>query len=88
MDSRNVEDGTLFHYAIMWRRERVFNLIYQLDAGWRYLTDLDKSRNNGLHLAGCLKPQQKLNLRDSVAGPVLQMQRELQWFKVNLFFPT
>ncbi|KAE9452024.1 hypothetical protein C3L33_16078, partial [Rhododendron williamsianum] len=88
MDSRNVEDGTLFHYSIMWRRERVFNLIYQLDAGWRYLTDLDKSRNNGLHLAGCLKPQQKLNLRDSVAGPVLQMQRELQWFKVNLFFPT
>ncbi|XP_058199856.1 uncharacterized protein LOC131314926 isoform X2 [Rhododendron vialii] len=81
MDSRNLEDGTLFHYAIMWRRERVFNLIHQLDAGWRYLTDLDKSSNNGLHLAGCLRPQQKLNLRESVAGPVLQMQRELQWFK-------
>ncbi|KAI8569675.1 hypothetical protein RHMOL_Rhmol02G0295600 [Rhododendron molle] len=81
MESRNELDGTLFHYAIMWRRERVFNLIYQLDAGWRYLTILDKSGNNGLHLAGCLRPQQKLNLRDSVAGPVLQMQRELQWFK-------
>ncbi|KAF7151535.1 hypothetical protein RHSIM_Rhsim02G0236000 [Rhododendron simsii] len=81
MDSRNLEDGTLFQYAIMWRRERVFNLIYQLEAGWRYITLLDKSRNNGLHLAGYLRPQQKLNLRDSVAGPVFQMQRELQWFK-------
>ncbi|KAG5563329.1 hypothetical protein RHGRI_005919 [Rhododendron griersonianum] len=84
MDSRNEVDGTLFHYAIMWRRERVFNLIYQVEAGRRYLQILDKSRNNGLHLAGCLRPQQKLNLRDGVAGAVLQMQRELQWFKVNL----
>ncbi|KAK4354126.1 hypothetical protein RND71_026320 [Anisodus tanguticus] len=39
----------------------------------------DSSGNTMLHLAGKLAPQNKLNL---VSGPALQMQRELQWFKV------
>ncbi|KAK1428309.1 hypothetical protein QVD17_17141 [Tagetes erecta] len=38
----------------------------------------DKDRNNLLHLAGQLAPQDKLNM---VRGAALQMQRELQWFQ-------
>ena len=37
---------------------------------------------NLLHLAGQLAPIHKLNL---VSGAALQMQRELQWFQVNIF---
>ncbi|KAF7154700.1 hypothetical protein RHSIM_Rhsim01G0084600 [Rhododendron simsii] len=75
--------------AILWRRERVFNLIYQMDHGIqpRFISNQDKSSNNGLHLAALLGPEQKINLRASAAGAVLQMQRELQWFKVSFLHP-
>lgn len=42
-----------------------------------------KDKNNLLHLAAKLAPQDKLNM---VRGAALQMQRELQWFQVNMFF--
>ncbi|KAF7146893.1 hypothetical protein RHSIM_Rhsim03G0048500 [Rhododendron simsii] len=77
----NLDQLNLFIYAIMYRRERVFNLIYQIDGSWRYLYGVDNSLNNGLHLAARLRPEQQINLKASVAGAVLQMQREVQWFK-------
>ncbi|KAF7148624.1 hypothetical protein RHSIM_Rhsim03G0047800 [Rhododendron simsii] len=77
----NLDHLNLFIYAIMYRRERVFNLIYQIDGSWRYLYGVDNSLNNGLHLAARLRPEQQINLKASVAGAVLQMQREVQWFK-------
>ncbi|KAH7853617.1 hypothetical protein Vadar_031748 [Vaccinium darrowii] len=75
------DDLDIFQYAIQCRRERVFNLIYQLDYGSTIVAQLDKSRNNGLHLAASLKHEQQIIVRASAVGPVLQMQRELQWFK-------
>ncbi|XP_058205430.1 uncharacterized protein LOC131319265 [Rhododendron vialii] len=77
----NLDHLNLFIYAIMYRRERVFNLIYQIDGSWRYIYGVDNSLNNGLHLAARLRPEQQINLKASVAGAVLQMQREVQWFK-------
>ncbi|KAL7228460.1 hypothetical protein ACSBR2_007219 [Camellia fascicularis] len=77
---RTMEDQTVFQYAIMCRSESVFNLIYQLeDYSHALLSSRDMSSNNALHLAGFLGPMQQLKV--SAAGPALQVQRELQWFK-------
>ncbi|KAL2539817.1 Ankyrin repeat family protein [Abeliophyllum distichum] len=72
---------TLFHQAVVHRRENVFNLIHQFESKHIFLSKPDATRNNGLHLAGYLEPQQKFNLRAKAAGAALQAQRELQWFK-------
>ncbi|XP_058205433.1 uncharacterized protein LOC131319266 isoform X2 [Rhododendron vialii] len=77
----NLDKLNIFKYAILHRRECVFNLIYQVDAGWRYITQVDYSLNNGLHLAARFGREQQINLKANVAGAVLQMQREVQWFK-------
>ncbi|KAG5556178.1 hypothetical protein RHGRI_006713 [Rhododendron griersonianum] len=70
-------------YAIMYRRERVFNLIYQIGGGGRLLYDRDDDSMNGLHLAARLRREQQINLKASATGVVLQMQREVQWFKFS-----
>ncbi|KAL2539820.1 Ankyrin repeat family protein [Abeliophyllum distichum] len=72
---------TLLHQAVVNRRENVFNLIHQFESKHIFLSAPDATRNNGLHLAGYLEPQQKFNLRAKAAGAALQAQRELQWFK-------
>ncbi|KAK2986182.1 hypothetical protein RJ640_006217, partial [Escallonia rubra] len=77
---RNEMQQTLMHLAILNRRENVYNLIYQFDCGDIFISPVDAMMNNGLHLTGKLETQQKLNLRASAAGAALQMQRELQWY--------
>ncbi|KAL7252706.1 hypothetical protein ACSBR1_007300 [Camellia fascicularis] len=79
---KNENNQSIFQSAIVWRRENVFNLIYQLkECSHKFLSVPDRFGNNALHLAGCLGPQQNLSVRVSAAGAALQMQRELQWFK-------
>jgi ankyrin repeat protein len=72
---------SLFHIAVLYRHETIFNLIYEIGA----IKDLiaaykDDKNNNILHLAGNLAPHNRLQI---VSGAALQMQRELLWFKVN-----
>ena len=72
---------SLFHSAVLYRQEAIFNLIYEIGA----IKDLiaaykDDKKNNILHLAGNLAPPCRLQI---VSGAALQMQRELLWFKVN-----
>ncbi|XP_037494570.1 ankyrin repeat-containing protein NPR4-like isoform X2 [Jatropha curcas] len=73
----NKDDGlTIFHLAVQYRQERIFNLLYQMGTHKHFLTALhDKSDNNMLHLAGELQPSTR------ISGAAFQMQRELQWFK-------
>ncbi|KAI8554066.1 hypothetical protein RHMOL_Rhmol05G0068700 [Rhododendron molle] len=81
---RSEKDQSLFHLAIVYRRENVFNLIYQMEEDRRaraFLSMPDASTNNALHSAGNLALQQQLLLRASAPGAALQMQRELQWFE-------
>ncbi|KAF7142263.1 hypothetical protein RHSIM_Rhsim05G0058400 [Rhododendron simsii] len=81
---RSERDQSLFHLAIVYRRENVFNLIYQMEEDRRaraFLSTPDASTNNALHSAGNLALQQQLLLRASAPGAALQMQRELQWFE-------
>ncbi|KAK2995486.1 hypothetical protein RJ640_016842, partial [Escallonia rubra] len=64
---QNAMQQTLMHFAILNRRENVYNLIYQFHCGDLFISTADARRNNGLHLAGKLGPPQKLNLRASAA---------------------
>ncbi|KAJ4975625.1 hypothetical protein NE237_000731 [Protea cynaroides] len=73
------ESRSIFHTAVAYRHEKIFNLIYNIGA----LKDLiasyvDSNDNNMLHLAANLAPSSRLN---TISGAALQMQREYQWFK-------
>lgn len=74
------EGHDLFQLAVMNRRESIFNILHQMDEHSHLVTqNIDKYNNNILHLAGKLAPPDRLNL---ATGAALQMQRELQWYKV------
>ncbi|XP_058191694.1 ankyrin repeat-containing protein ITN1-like isoform X2 [Rhododendron vialii] len=76
---RDSENRNVFHQAIIYRHENIFNLIYQMSDHKYFATNfLDKFGDSMLHVAGQLAPPNKLNL---VPGAALQMQRELQWLK-------
>ncbi|KAL6226787.1 hypothetical protein ACLB2K_000748 [Fragaria x ananassa] len=70
----------LLPFAIEFRHEKVFRLVCDHNARSKLMasTVLD-SGTTILHLAAKLAPLAQLN---SVCGAALQMQRELQWFKV------
>lgn len=74
------EDGNnLCMLAVLHRREKLFKLLRQMRGAKVILENSqDKSLNNILHLAGRLVPSSE------VAGAALQMQREMQWFKVMI----
>ncbi|KAJ8755897.1 hypothetical protein K2173_024442 [Erythroxylum novogranatense] len=66
----------IFHLAVVYRKEQVYNLVYQMSLQKHYVMSYtDKFWNNILHLAGKLEPSNR------ISGAALQMQRELQWFK-------
>ena len=74
------QQQNLFHISILYRQESVFNLIYEIGAFKDMIAlCVDGNQNNMLHFAGQLAPINRLNI---VSGAVLQMQRELLWFKV------
>ena len=73
----------IFSYAVLHRKQNVFQLMHTLCGNMdiiKYRTD--EFGNNLLHLAAYLGPFSDLNLRP---GAALQMQREIQWFKVHLY---
>ncbi|KAI8002230.1 hypothetical protein LOK49_LG08G00054 [Camellia lanceoleosa] len=57
---QNQKKQSIFHQAIVYHREKVFNLICQVESRTIFLSQLDKSKNNALHLAGYMAPQQQL----------------------------
>ncbi|PWA60727.1 Ankyrin repeat-containing protein [Artemisia annua] len=66
--------------AITQRQEQVYNVIRQLfDHKVFQATLIDGKMEHSLHKAGLLAPLHRLNV---VNGAALQMQRELQWYKV------
>ncbi|XP_042958000.1 uncharacterized protein LOC122293488 [Carya illinoinensis] len=70
---------SIFHYAIQYRQHRIFNLIYGVKEKNTILRYQDeKDGNKILHMVGELT---KITPIDHITGSVLQMQRELQWFK-------
>ncbi|GMN43798.1 hypothetical protein TIFTF001_012995 [Ficus carica] len=69
----------VFMLAIELRHAEIFSLIYGLPDKQAIASLHDAKRNNMLHKAASIPSSKTLNL---IPGAALQMQRQLQWFKV------
>ncbi|XP_031251063.1 uncharacterized protein LOC116108967 [Pistacia vera] len=69
---------SIFHIAMVHRQESTFTLIHAIGAHKDLIVAYKDNKNNMLHLAGKLAPPDRLKI-DS--GAVLQLRRELHWFK-------
>ncbi|XP_026429903.1 ankyrin repeat-containing protein NPR4-like [Papaver somniferum] len=80
--SHDLGKNTMLQMAIMERNVEISNQIVDFiildDTKDDILCKEDESCSNILHYAAILAPPHQLN---SVSGPALQMQREVQWFK-------
>ncbi|KAH7845593.1 hypothetical protein Vadar_003887 [Vaccinium darrowii] len=75
----NDKKQSIFQQAIVFRQEKVFNLIYQHQESMAMvLSKGDDFNNNALHLAGYAAHPEQVYRRPNAA---LHMQSELQWFK-------
>ena len=72
----------IFLTAVLHRQAIIFSLIYRLHVKNAIVLSSDDSNNNILHMAGMSEDSTQLN---RIPGAALQMQRELQWFKVFSF---
>lgn len=74
--------NSIFHVAVENRQEKTFSYLFEWGGSKDILVKLyNKDNDSLLHLAAKLPAPQHLN---RVSGAVLQMQRELIWFKVYL----
>ena len=80
----DINDRNIFFIAILNRQEKIFSLLHGLNnvKKMKMTSNVDRFGNNMLHLAAMLAPSNQL---DGISGAALQMQRELQWFKVSIF---
>ena len=78
--SNDEKSRSIFSAAVHYRHAKIFSLIYGLDIKSALTGSRDSSNmNNLLHMAGMSAPSTSIN---DIPGAALQMQRELQWFKV------
>ena len=70
----------VFMLAIELRHAEIFSLIYGLPDKQAIASRHDAEGNNMLHKAASIPSSKTLNL---IPGAALQMQRQLQWFKVT-----
>ena len=74
------KDGiTVFQQAVLYREAKIFSLLHGHVVKESVMYIKDAFRNNVLHMAGLLPASIRFK---RIQGAVLQMQRELQWFKV------
>ena len=69
----------LFMCAVLHRQIDVFRLVYKYTEKNAILSTEDRDGNNILHMAAKLESSTGLRY---IPGAALQMQRELQWYKV------
>ena len=72
----------IFLTAVLHRQSKIFSLIYRLQVKNAIVYHRDDSNHNILHMAGMSADSTQLY---RIPGAALQMQRELQWFKVFSF---
>ena len=77
--SRRGDSSSIFSWAVLHRQEKIFSLIYGLPVKRSMTTWVNQKGNIILHMAGMIGSSILLN---QIPGAALQMQRELQWFKV------
>lgn len=73
-------ERNIFSIAVRYRQEKIFNLLFNLP-NKKFTCTLDSCSNTMLHLAAMLAPLERL---EGISGAALQMQREMQWFKVRI----
>jgi hypothetical protein len=78
--SCRVDNTSIFSFAVLHRQAKIFSLIYGLAIKKSLTTWVNKEDNIMLHMAGILTGASILLNR--ILGAALQIQRELQWFKV------
>lgn len=67
------------HFAVLYRRRSLFNFILKLATVNVTIRAVDNDRNNVLHIAAHQSAEISSSLR-----PNIEMQKDLEWFKVNL----
>jgi hypothetical protein len=77
--SRGVDRTSIFSFAVLHRQPKIFSLIYGLPIKNSMITWVHNKGNTMLHMAGMTGASIQIN---RIPGAALQMQRELQWFKV------
>ncbi|KAL4288392.1 hypothetical protein AHAS_Ahas19G0281600 [Arachis hypogaea] len=75
------DERRIFSVAVQYRQASVYNLFHGLILKPLFPSSDDAYGNYMLHIAGMLAPPEQLN---PIPGALLQMQRELQWFKQQL----
>jgi hypothetical protein len=73
------DNEPIFSFVALHRQAKIFSLIYRLANKNEMTTWVDKKGNTMLHMAGMTGASIQIN---RIPGAALQMQRELQWFKV------
>ncbi|XP_040361403.1 uncharacterized protein LOC112164228 [Rosa chinensis] len=83
LDTHDEKGRNIFHFAIENRQKEVYSLIYELEEEKRndIATHLVNSDNSMLHFAANLF---SVSYFDHIQDASLQIQRELQWFKVQV----
>ncbi|KAL4599254.1 hypothetical protein ACB092_11G114100 [Castanea dentata] len=76
--ARDKDRTTVFQQAVLYREAIIFRLLHEHDVKDSVMDKKDWYRNNVLHMAGKLTPSTRFK---RIRGAVLQMQKELQWFK-------
>ena len=77
--ARDQQWASLFQQAVLYREAEIFKLLHEHPVKNPVMILKDEFCNNVLHMAGKSTPSIRFK---SIQGAVLQMQRELQWFKV------
>jgi hypothetical protein len=77
--SRDEDITFIFSLAVLHRQAKIFSLIYGLAIKKTMTSWANKKGNNMLHMVGMTGASIQIN---RIPGAALQMQRELQWFKV------
>ncbi|GKV44759.1 hypothetical protein SLEP1_g51918 [Rubroshorea leprosula] len=78
-----VKDGigrNILLAAIAFRQEEIAKFIYESNASKSLIGQYDNYLNSLLHVAGQMAPSVQLH---GMSSPALQMQKEVQWYKVE-----
>ncbi|KAJ9166869.1 hypothetical protein P3X46_021563 [Hevea brasiliensis] len=77
VDLRNNKGQSILHWAVMYRREEIFDLLKDKGMSWdKMARKIDDDGNTLLHLVADTKHY----TGGTKPGPALQLQEELQWF--------
>ena len=86
MNCKDEHSKILFMSSIVNRQEKMFTLLYGCEASRAaFFSLVDSNGDTMLHLAAKLSPPSQLA---RISGAALQMQRELQWYKVSFLHST